>query len=475
MRIDQTSDRAREPGSDKDVFSPRSATRRVFIFTLFVFCVSPVSVLSDGQYSLVLSDSIIHHHSSHLNSYRFPSPIPRDAHCGTPSERDSHASDEYQLDRIGNNVVYCYPNGSSILSVPFVALAGLASLHPASADGRYNYVGEARIQNLLAAILMALFSCIVFRTSLLLLNTPSSLLIAFGTAFGTQVWSTASRTLWSHTWLILLAGCVIYLILRCERRRVSLHPTLLATLLSWMYFVRPTGAVPIICLTIYVLARHRREFALFAAVGASWFIAFIVYCWFTFGRPIPEYYLNFHNKWLQVPMGLTGVLVSPSRGLFVFVPITVFVIYLALRYWRRLPFRGLALVAFGTIGIQTALISSWHFWWGGYAYGPRYLTDLVPWFALLAILALAGRSERPQAPAHRLEATIGLILLAISVVINGRGAMSWATFRWNNAVDIDFHPERAFDWRYPQFMAGLVAAPKYAKTDAGFRGRLGSR
>src|SRR5262249_12421025 len=151
-------------------------------FTLLAFCLSPVSVLSDGQYSLLLSDSIIHHHSSRLNLYSFPSPIPRFEHCGTPMESDSHASDVYQLDRIGNNVVYCYPNGSSFLSVPFVALAGLAGLHPASADGKYDYIGEARIQNLLAAILMALFSAIIFRTSRLLLNTSSSLLVAIGTA-----------------------------------------------------------------------------------------------------------------------------------------------------------------------------------------------------------------------------------------------------------------------------------------------------
>jgi hypothetical protein len=106
-----------------------------------------VSVLSDGQYFLVLSDSILRHHSVHLNSYRFPDAIAQDAPCGQQTERDSQVNNEYELDRIGRNLIYCNPNGSSILYVPFVAIVSLAGIRPASADGRYNYIGEAKIQS----------------------------------------------------------------------------------------------------------------------------------------------------------------------------------------------------------------------------------------------------------------------------------------------------------------------------------------
>jgi hypothetical protein len=298
------------------------------------------------------------------------------------------------------------------------------------------------------------------------LDTTTSLIVTGGTAFGTQVWSTASRTLWSHTWLIFLAAWVVYLILRHEHAKAKLHPVILATLLSWMYFVRPTGAGPIACVTIYLLICHRREFLPYAAAGASWFAAFVIYSWFTFGRLIPQYYLNFHNDWSEVPTALAGTLISPSRGLFVYVPTVGFVLYLLTRHRRRIPCTRLVAVSLGIIAIQLVVIASWHVWWGGYAYGPRFTTDLVPWFVLLGILGLAARSAQPQVASQRLEAVIGLFLLAISVVLNGRGATSWATFRWNNAVDIDFHPDRAFDWRYPQFMAGLIFAPKYENANA---------
>lgn len=465
MSINRREARGEAPDPGQQVLL-RTTTRRLFIFTLFVFCISPVSVLSDGQYSLVLSDSILRHHSVHLNSYRFPDPIAQDEPCGQQTERDSHLSNEYQLDRIGQDLVYCYPNGSSILSVPFVAITGVAGLRPVSADARYDYGGEARIQRLLAAILMAALSCVVFRSSLLFLDMANSLLVTAATAFGTQVWSTASRTLWSHTWFILLAAWVVYLILRCEHDKSRPQPVLLATLLSWMYFVRSTGVAPIVCVTIYVLLSHRREFLSFAAAGAAWFAAFVTYSWFTFGRLIPEYYLNFHGNWSEMPIALAGTLISPSRGLFIFVPTAGFVIYLVTRYRSDLPCTKPTVVALGVIAIQIAIVGSWHFWWGGYSYGPRLMTDLVPWFVLLGILGLAARAARPPGSSHRLETAAGLLLLAISVVMNGRGAISWATFRWNDTVDIDFHPGRAFDWSYPQFMAGLISAPRYKNADA---------
>jgi len=460
VSIDLSEERKRSCDSAQHAFL-RTTTRRVFIFTLFVFCISPVSVLSDSQYSLVLSDSILRHHSVHLNSYRFPDPIAQDAPCGQQSARDSHLSNEYELNRIGQNVVYCYPNGSSILSIPFVAIAGLAGWRPLTPDGRYDYSGEARIQRMLAAILMAALSCVVFRSSLLFLDLTTSLLVTAATAFGTQVWSTASRTLWSHTWFILLAAWVVYLILKCEREQSEPRPALLATLLSWMYFVRPTGVAPILCVTAYMALNHRHKFLSFAAAGGAWFAAFVAYSWLTFGRLIPQYYVNFRTNLSEMPIALAGTLISPSRGLFIFVPTAGFAIYLVIRYWRDLPCARPAVVALGVVAIQTAIIGSWHFWWGGYSYGPRLMTDLVPWFVLLGILGLAARAAAPPERSHRLETIVGLFLLGISVLMNERGAVSWATFRWNDTVNIDFHPERAFDWSYPQFMAGLIRTPDY--------------
>ena len=157
---------------------------------------------------------------------------------------------------------------------------------------RYSHAKEALIQRLLAALLMAGFTVVVFRTALLVLSISPAIFIAVGTAFGSQVWSTASRAMWAHTWLIFLGGLLTFELLKRERNADSSRPVIVATLLAWMYFVRPTGAVPIICVTIYTFLVYPDGFIYYALTGLAWFSGFVIYSWFTFGKLIPDYYLD---------------------------------------------------------------------------------------------------------------------------------------------------------------------------------------
>jgi hypothetical protein len=56
--------------------------------------------------------------------------------------------------------------------------------------------------------------------------------------------------------------------------------------------------------------------------------------------------------------------------------------------------------------------------------------------------------------------TVGLggLLVAASVFINARGALSVATWRWNPG-DVSQLGNKLWDWRQPQFLAGLIAPP----------------
>ncbi len=103
------------------------------------------------------------------------------------------------------------------------------------------------------------------------------------------------------------------------------------------------------------------------------------------------------------------------------------------------------------------MVSLWPVWWGGFSYGPRLLADVLPWLALLAILGCAARlRSADNAKFSRTEIATALSLLALSIAINGRGAISVATAAWNIEVDIDRHPEQVWNWSNPQFMAGLL-------------------
>ena len=127
-------------------------------------------------------------------------------------------------------------------------------------DGSYSLVNEVRLQEIFAAILMSLLGSLFYFTSRLALPVPWSVAVALGGILGTPVWSTLSGSMWSDTWGTLLIGLVILMLLADASGKVRLRPILLATVIAWTYFVRPTNAISAIAITIYVLVYHRAGF-----------------------------------------------------------------------------------------------------------------------------------------------------------------------------------------------------------------------
>jgi hypothetical protein len=333
----------------------------------------------------------------------------------------------------------------------------LIGISPTTPDHSFNLKGEVVIQKVLAAFLMALATGIFYQSARLLLDPIWSGLIALGAAFGTQVWSTASRGMWGHTWGIVLGAIVVYLLIDAEQRHVSKSPTLvpatLATLLSWMFFVRPTGAIAVVCVSAYLIVRRPRDLPIYAAAGAIWGAAFVAYSIHFFGTTVPFYYAPERNDPGLLGIGLYCNLLSPSRGLLVYSPIVAFITYLVIRYWRSLPFRELALMALAATAMLTVAAATHRVWWEGQGYGCRFLADAVPWFVLIAILGCAAIPPGRRSLRSNPELAVGAILLALSVAINGRGALSWATMQWNEIEPVQV---RVLDWTQPQFLAGWI-------------------
>jgi hypothetical protein len=429
----------------------------IFVLVLVLFLFSRVHQLADSNYSMLLSQSLLHHHSFTLDNYNLPRL--------KPTQLLFHVSvgNLYQLEYIDDHIYYFWPPGSSILSLPFVALMNAVGISATNTDGSYNPRGEITIQAALAALLMALLASIFYFTSRLFLSPGwSAALLALSAALGTQIWSTASRALWAETWGIFLLGIVVLMLVAQELGRYALRPALLATLLAWTYFVRPTFSVPIMALTIYILLYYRRLFLLYAAVGAAWLAVFVGYSWYHFHQILPNYFLVYQHFGVDTLwMAFLGNLISPSRGLLVFVPMLFLVGYFLIRYWRQVPLKKLAVLSFIIVLTHLIVVSSHSPWYGGHCFGPRYSTGIVPWLFLLGVLAMRGwrtahTNARLNSPGfrRRTEASVGLVLLFLSVTINALGATERATWMWNvRPVNVDLQPDRVWDWRHPQFLA----------------------
>jgi hypothetical protein len=429
--------------------SPRQAWLGVAIFflTLAIFLFSRVHQVTDSSYSMMLTQSLLDHRSFTLDHYKTPA--------------------VYQLETINGHTYYRFPPGSSVLSLPFVWVLNRFGISAVNQDGSYNPRGEVMIEAGLAALLMALLAVIFFYTARLLLPTGWSAVIALGGVLGTQVYSTASRALWSETWGILLLGLVIILLLGNELGKGRVNPILLATLLSWMYFVRPTFAVPIAAISVYLFLFHRPLFLRYALTGTAWLVGFVLYSRFHYGQLLPDYYRANRLLFNVFGTALVGNLISPARGLLVYVPLLLFVGYLLARYRKTLTHTRLVWLSLAVIFLHLIAISGFPHWWGGHSFGARFTTGLVPWFVLLAILGVKamlnwrGQIVRPEKSiSSRLEMLCGSVLLLLSVVINTLGATSHATWLWNiRPRGVDEHPERLWDWRQPQFLAGYLPYP----------------
>ena len=440
--------------SPTDASTDRVIAGLLFVVTFALFWFSPIHQVTDSTYSMLLSQSLLKYHSFALDHYAI-----------SPAEVQEHT----QLARVNDHIYYYPPAGGPVLSMPFVAVMNAFHLSAANPDGTFKLRGELEMQALLAALLMAVLTSIFFFTARLVLTRGWSVLIALGAAFGTQVWSTASRALWSHTWEIVLLGLAIWMLLAAETGKHKLRPMALATLLAWSYFARPTGAVPILTITLYILLIQRRLFLPYALAGSFWAIGFTVYSWVHFRHLLPRYYLeqvSLNHPWLS----LAGSLVSPSRGLLIYVPVVMFVLYLLVRYWNEIAFKRLAWLAVFTVLAHLITLSALMTWWGGACYGARLTTDLVPWFVLLSILSVKSMLRwraKPGAQQSKLSwrATLagGCVLLLLSIFINARGALSretanWEAWRWQTPP-MERDTRSLWEWKYPQFLAGLIHPP----------------
>ena len=180
------------------------------------------------------------------------------------------------------------------------------------------------------------------------------------------------------------------------------------------------AAIAVAVISVFAVARYRRD-AIFFALGAlPAVIAFGLYHAVAFGHPwdLPLNHIE-NPQWAQLPkqVGLpslrviSGVLFSIDMGLFVFSPYLLMGVVggaYALARGDRLAGAAILAVAAGMVCFLAAL-PNWH---AGWVVGPRYISVVAPF--LTAALAYAWRATR-----HRFAlSAVAAGLVIPSVVLN---------------------------------------------------------
>jgi hypothetical protein len=399
--------------------------------TFFIYISSPGRQTDlDTRWSIHVADSLVREGNLDLDEYRALIP-----------------ANDYRIQIYDGHLYNFYPIGVSVLAVPVVYLYHL--VEPAKTVEQF-YVS---VEIGLASFVMALTAVIVYLTARLSLNIRRSLLCVFIFVVCTPAWSTASRALWQHGPAMLMLSLALYLMLLARQRPALAQFAGLP--LAFSYVIRPINSLSIVVLTLYVLLEYRQYFLRYV-FWAMWIIGpFVLLNLAVFHALLPGYYTLYQIfSTGTLAEALIGNLLGPSRGLLIFSPVFIFAIMgmalkLKRRSWSRLDF-----ALFSIIILHWIAISIWPIWWGGWSFGPRLFSEMIPYlmFFLISAVPFMTVARRRLIP---VQGTF-IALVGLSLFIHYRGATDVSTFDWNSQpVNVDTTLTRLWDWQDLMFLRNL--------------------
>ncbi|PYQ63206.1 MAG: hypothetical protein DMF53_10820, partial [Acidobacteria bacterium] len=348
----------------------------------------------------------------------------------------------------GGHTISLYPVVLPVLLAPLY-LPAVGYLHLRGwTDWRLDHVARI-MEKLSASLLAALSASLLYLLLRRRAAAPIALLLTLAYAFGTTTWVISSQALWQHGMAeLLVIGALLLLNRQCTTPR-ALAAGLLCGLIAGN---RPPDVILAAALGAYGLFwADRRRAALLAAAAALPMGLVLLY-----NLGVAHHFAGGYGRvgkanFLQHDLlsGLGGLLLSPTRGLFVFSP---FLLFLVLA-WRHLPRdrgeRGLTLAMGAGVVLQLLLYAKTD-WRGGVFWGPRYLTDLLPLLLWMLVPVVAGLRGLGRA--------CFLLAVGAAVAIEAVGAF-WYTGATDSAivavVSGPHQMQAAWEWRNAPFVASL--------------------
>ena len=235
---------------------------------------------------------------------------------------------------------------------------------------------------LTASLLAALSVAFLFIALTRLTTRERAFVISIAYGFGTITWPVASQTLAQHAGAMLMLCLAL---LAFVDRRIALAGAALATMVAF----RASSPVIAVCL-LPLVGRSARDWTRFAAGALPTAIALAAYDTVLFGSWHASGYTaqrvgggreTFSGSFLE---GLSGLLLAPGHGLFVYSPVLLFAIAGA---WlgRRVPVMRWCAIA---VVADVVIFARFNGWWGGQSFGPRLLSEALPLLAVLLVPAL---------------------------------------------------------------------------------------
>jgi hypothetical protein len=363
------------------------------------------------------------------------------------------------------HIISVYPVVLPLLITPlYVPAVGYLHLRGWT-DARLDYVAKV-MEKLTASFLAALSASLLYLLLRRRAKVSTALLLTLAYAFGTTTWVISSQALWQQGMAELLVIAALLLLAGpCTVPR-TLAAGLLLGLIAGN---RPPDVILAAALGVYGLFWASRRLALLLATAAALpMVLVLLYNLRVAGTVEGGYGVIGHASFFEHPLlpGVGGLLVSPTRGLLIFSPFLLFLV-LAWRYLPRIrEERGLTLAMCIGVVIQIVLYAKAD-WRGGLSWGPRYMTDLLPFLIWMLVPVVAAQ--------RGIGRVCFLIAIGVSVVIEAIGA-----FSYSGSIDLPIYAadhgwqvhdmKAAWHWRNAPFIASLKQGMAPAELTVMMRG-----
>jgi hypothetical protein len=343
-----------------------------------------------------------------------------------------------------DHVCSIFPPGIAFLAFPFFMPFVLTGAEPLDL-GLLVRVGHAA-----AATIEVLAALLLWSVMRRFASERWSLALVLLYFLATSVRTVASQALWQHAGVHLAIALALWLVL--VARPISPRRELAAGIaLGFGSVVRQTTAI----LVPFVPGGRLRATLLAVAGAAIGIVPLLAYNALAFGNPLEQGYGTKPFDTSPV-IGLYGLLLSPSRGLFVYEPYILFAFGTVALLSARRELVERRLLALPYAWAATAILyATYAEWWGGRVFGPRFLDDLAP---LLSALLAWGIGHGLLA--RRAARVVFWIFAAWSLLIFQAAAFVYDQNTWDlHPTNINVDPARLLDWSDPQWLFVLRSLP----------------
>lgn len=416
----------------------------MYFFSWFIVYKTNINTLpiqsEDALPAMFLPISIIKEKTMNLDSFysmlltKYPHPDDKNYIRGlTP----------FYLKKVGNHYVSAFPIITALVSIPVYFLPLKLGMHVTWE----NIIILSKISSALIVSLSGVFLYILLKKHFLPDEKKASLL-TYIYLFGTVNYAMISQSMWQHGTLMLFSILGLYFIL--EFLKDSKFKPLNAFFGGLFYGLailsRPTAALGFLFILILMLIKignikNYIKANIFVFAGIALNILFFL--WYN-----NKYYLGIQNQgyssqifssWLSpFPISFLGVWLSPSKGILVYSPIFILSFigfYLAMRKGIKENYQYL--IYFLVVLLHTLIISFWKHWYGGYSFGYRMSSDIIPYLILLIVPFL-------NSTFYEKYKGIFIFLFTISVLIQIFGIVFFDGI-WHAAYDRGFR-DTAWLW-----------------------------